>query len=50
MTADLIITDALVVTADAAGTVIRDGAVAVSGGRIARIGPAAEVGTDARAR
>ena len=31
MTADLIITNALVVTADAAGTVIRDGAVAVDG-------------------
>ena len=30
------------------GTVIRDGAVAVSGGRIARIGPAAEIGREAR--
>ena len=30
MTADLVITNALVVTADAAGTVIRDGAVAVT--------------------
>lgn len=44
MAFDLIITGALVVTADAAGTVIRDGAVAVEGGRIARIGPATEVG------
>jgi 5-methylthioadenosine/S-adenosylhomocysteine deaminase len=48
MTADLILTHALVVAADAAGTVIRDGAVAVRDGRIERIGPAAEVGTDAR--
>jgi 5-methylthioadenosine/S-adenosylhomocysteine deaminase len=47
MTADLIIRNALVVTADADGTVIRDGAVAVRDGCIARIGPAAEVGTDA---
>ncbi len=47
MMPDLIITDALVLTADAAGTVIRDGAVAVEGGRIARIGPAEEIGRDA---
>jgi 5-methylthioadenosine/S-adenosylhomocysteine deaminase len=40
VTADLVITNALVVTADAAGTVIRDGAVAVTAGRIAAIGPA----------
>jgi 5-methylthioadenosine/S-adenosylhomocysteine deaminase len=46
---DLIIANALVVTADAAGTVVRDGAVAVTRGRIARIGPAAEIGTDADA-
>ena len=45
---DLIVTHALVVTADAAGTVIRDGAVAVKGGRIDRLGPAAEIGTGAR--
>ncbi|MFO1144803.1 MAG: amidohydrolase [Amaricoccus sp.] len=44
---DLIITDALVVTADPAMTVIANGAVAVTGGRIARIGTAAEVGIDA---
>ncbi|MFT3974584.1 MAG: amidohydrolase [Amaricoccus sp.] len=47
---DLVITNALVVTADAAGTVMPDGAVAVSGGRIARIGPAAEIGGDPAAR
>lgn len=43
MTADLIITNALVVTADAAGTVIRDGAVAVAGGRISALGPSAGI-------
>ncbi len=48
MTADLILTNALIVTADAAGTVIRDGALAVSDGRIAAVGPAAAVGRDAR--
>ncbi|MBA3325036.1 MAG: amidohydrolase [Rhodobacteraceae bacterium] len=48
MTADLIVTNALIVTADAAGTVIRDGALAVADGRTARIGPAAEIGRDAR--
>jgi 5-methylthioadenosine/S-adenosylhomocysteine deaminase len=37
-----------VLAADAAGTVIRDGAVAVAGGRIVRVGTAAEVGRDAR--
>jgi 5-methylthioadenosine/S-adenosylhomocysteine deaminase len=47
MTADLILRNALVVTADGAGTVIRDGAVAVRDGCIVRIGPAAEVGTEA---
>lgn len=45
---ELIITNALVVAADAAGTVIRDGALAVSDGRIERIGTAAEIGRDAR--
>lgn len=45
---DLIITHALVVTADARATVVPDGAVAVTGGRIERIGTAAAVGTDAR--
>ena len=48
MTADLIVTNALVVTADAAGTVVRGGAVAVTGGRIGRIGTAAAIGTGAR--
>lgn len=47
MSVDLIITNALVVTADAAGRVIREGALAVSAGRITRIGTAAEIGTDA---
>ena len=47
MTADLIVTNALVVTADPASSVIRDGAVAVTDGRIARLGPSAEVGSDA---
>ena len=47
MTADLIITGALVVTADADGTVIPGGAVAVRGGRITAIGTAEEIGRDA---
>ena len=47
MSSDLVVTNALVVTGDAAGTVIRDGAVAVAAGRIARVGPAAEVGAEA---
>ena len=48
MPTDLIVTNALIVTADAAGRVIRDGALAVAGGRITRIGPAAEIGREAR--
>ncbi len=48
MTADLILTNALIVAADAAGTVIRDGALSVTNGRIDRIGAAAEIGRDAR--
>ena len=48
MTHDLVVTNALVVTADAAGTVMPDGAVAVAGGRIARVGTGAEVGREAR--
>lgn len=47
MTADLIVTDALVVTADPAGRVIHGGAVAVAGGRIVRVGTAGEIGRDA---
>jgi 5-methylthioadenosine/S-adenosylhomocysteine deaminase len=45
---DLIVTNALVLAADSAGTVIRDGAVAVAGGKIVRIGPSEAVGRDAR--
>ena len=48
MTADLIITNALVVTARASGAVLRDAAVAVTDGRITRVGPADEIGTGAR--
>lgn len=44
---DLIVTNALVVAANADGTVIPDGAVAVSGGRIERVGRAADIGRDA---
>ena len=44
MPTDLVITNALVVTADSAGTVIRDGAITVEEGRIARLGPSADVG------
>ncbi|TPE52755.1 amidohydrolase [Amaricoccus solimangrovi] len=45
--ADLIVTNALIVTADAGFSVIPDGALAVRDGRIAAIGPAAEIGRDA---
>ncbi len=48
MSADLIITNALVVTADATARVIPEGAVAVTAGRLTRIGTAAEIGTEAR--
>lgn len=48
MPTDLIVTNALIVTADAAGSVIREGALAVADGRITRIGPAAEIGREAR--
>jgi 5-methylthioadenosine/S-adenosylhomocysteine deaminase len=44
---DLILTNALIVTVDAGFTVIPDGAVAVRGGRLAAIGPAATIGRDA---
>ncbi len=44
---ELIITDALVVTADPGMTVIDGGAVAIDGGRITRIGPAAAIGRGA---
>ena len=45
---DLILRNAVVVTADAERRVIRDGAVAVEGGRIARVGTAEEIGAEAR--
>ncbi|MFQ8431817.1 amidohydrolase family protein [Amaricoccus sp. W119] len=45
--ADLIVTDALIVTADADFTVIEGAAVAVRDGRIAALGPAAEIGREA---
>ncbi len=48
MTADLIVTNATLVTADAAGTVLHGAALAVEGGRIVRIGSAGEIGTAAR--
>lgn len=48
MSLDLILTNALIVTGDGAGSVIRDGALAVEAGRIARIGSASEIGHDAR--
>ncbi|HEX9443690.1 MAG TPA: amidohydrolase [Candidatus Binatia bacterium] len=41
--ADLLLTGGWVVTGDAAGTVISDGAVAVKGNRIAAVGPAARL-------
>lgn len=47
MTADLIVTGAVVVTGDAAGSVVPDGAVAVRAGRIAALGPAAAIGRNA---
>ena len=40
---DLVITGGTVVAMDAAGTVVPDGAVAVADGRIAAVGPSAEV-------
>jgi 5-methylthioadenosine/S-adenosylhomocysteine deaminase len=48
VTADLIISNALVVTCDADGTVLTDGALAVSDGRIVQIGPSNEIGTAAK--
>lgn len=44
---DLIITNALVVTADAENRIIPGGAIAVAGGRILAIGPAADIGQEA---
>lgn len=44
---DLIVTNALIVTADADFSVIPDGAIAVRAGRIAALGPAANIGQDA---
>jgi 5-methylthioadenosine/S-adenosylhomocysteine deaminase len=42
--ADLVVRNATVVTVDAQRRVIRDGAVAILGGRIVAVGPAAEIG------
>ncbi|WP_111431290.1 amidohydrolase [Rhodobacteraceae bacterium DSL-40] len=47
MPSDLVVTRATIVTADARDSVIPEGAVAVTGGRITAIGPAAEIGRDA---
>lgn len=47
MTPDLLIRDALIVTADAAGTVLGCGTLAVAGGRIAALGPASAMPRDA---
>ncbi len=48
MTPDLILTNALILTADAEARVIPDGAIAVRDGRIAALGPAGEIGRGAR--
>ena len=48
--ADLIVRNATVVTMDARRRVIADGAVAIEGGRIAAVGPAAEVEARYRGR
>ena len=48
MPTDLLITNALIVTGDPTGTVIRDGAVAVEAGRIAWLGPSADAEPEAR--
>ncbi|WP_424933823.1 amidohydrolase family protein [Amaricoccus macauensis] len=47
MSFDFVITNAIIVTADESDTVVRDGALAVSGGRIAAIGPAADLSGNA---
>ena len=44
---DLIVANALIVTADAGFSVIPEGALAVRAGRIAALGPAREIGRDA---
>ncbi len=41
---DLVIRNALVVTCDGGGTVLRDGGVAVENGRITRVAPSADLG------
>jgi 5-methylthioadenosine/S-adenosylhomocysteine deaminase len=48
MSHDLILTNALIVTCDAARSTLPGGALAVDAGRITRIGPAGEIGTNAR--
>jgi len=49
-TVDLVVRHGTVVTVDGAHRVIADGAVAIEGGRIAAVGPAAEVDTAFRGR
>ena len=45
---DLLVTAGTVITVDAERRVIADGAVAIDGGRLVAVGPAAAVGTEAR--
>lgn len=47
MALDLIVTNAVVVTGDAAGTVVHEGAVGTRVGRVVAVGPAAEIGREA---
>jgi len=49
MNYDLILTGATLITCDPAGRVIRDGAIAITGDRLAFVGPASELSADATA-